>query len=400
MNDRDSSDALDAIRSGTLDAGRFVRLTLKGKVRDRVETDWQSITVRPVELKNGYHWQFVYFDGRQSVTQNYAGDDAERALDEALAIPYSAVHLRTTEADLHMQRTKKGKAILHRSDPPTGTTPDLAHDHGKDLPIPDTQPDPYLQAVGIMNAGGRVRREMRAKFTQVNEFLKLLEHTGELESFTDTPAQIVDFGCGSAYLTLATYHYLNDIRGIPARLDGVDVNTGLIAKNTDRSAELGYGDACFTSGAILDYVPERSPDIVMALHACDTATDDALYQGIRHSARIILAAPCCHHHLHRQLQTVDPMRPIMRHGILKKRMADILTDSFRALILRICGYSTDVIEFVATEHTDRNLMIRAVRREPVDTAAFAAEYRDLKAFWGVTPYLEDLLGDDFRALVK
>lgn len=395
MTQTDDYQAL--VREQVLDETRFVQLTMKGKVRLGYETPWRMITVRPVEIKGQRHLQFSYFDQRQNITKNYADDEAATKLDEILDIPFSTLLLRTTEQDIQIQITKKGKAFITTHAAPDNVRVELAHDARKDLPLAEDTPDAYLQAVGIMNSEGAIRPKMRAKFNQINEFLKLLEHTGELDSLESRPVRIVDFGCGSAYLSLAVYHYLNEVRGIPAMLDGVDNNGTLIDKNSLHSRELGYDDACFTDSAIADFEMTFQPDIVISLHACDTATDDTLMQGIRNGAQIILSAPCCHAHLHHQLETVDPLRPIMRHGILKKRMADIVTDSFRALILRIYGYSTDVIEFVASEHTDRNLMIRAIRREPVDTAAFVEEYLALKAFWGVTPYLEILLGEDFQA---
>ena len=143
-----------------------------------------------------------------------------------------------------------------------------------------------------------------------------------------------------------------------------------------------------------------APDIVLALHACDTATDEALYQGIVHEARLILCAPCCHHHLQEQLHTVAPLEAMFHDGILKHRLGDILTDTFRALILRILGYRADVVEFVAPEHTDKNLLIRAVRRTQKNQAAAIKEYQALKRFWGVTPYLETLLGERLQARIK
>jgi hypothetical protein len=138
-------------------------------------------------------------------------------------------------------------------------------------------------------------------------------------------------------------------------------------------------------------VPEVPPDIILALHACDTATDEALVQGIVSGARLILCVPCCHHELHEQLQAVEVFKPVLQHGILKKRMADILTDALRAHVLRIMGYKTDVVEFVSSEHTDRNLMIRAVKRTQPGDKRFLQEYEELKEFWGVMPYVERLL---------
>ncbi|MEQ8674907.1 MAG: SAM-dependent methyltransferase [Aggregatilineales bacterium] len=388
------------VREQVLDSAHFVQLSMKGKVRLGYETPWRMITVRPVEIKGLRHLQFAYFDQRQNITKNYADEEAIEQLDAVLDIPFSNIHVRTTLQDTQIQITKKGKAFINTSEPPQDVQVELAHDAKKALPLAEDAPNAYLQAVGIMNANGEIRPKMRAKFNQINEFLKILEHTGELDSLHNRPVRIVDFGCGSAYLSLAAYHYLNEVRGIPSMLDGVDNNGTLIDKNSLHSRELGYDDACFTDSAIADFELTFQPDIVISLHACDTATDDTLMQGIRNHAQIILSAPCCHAHLHHQLETVDPLRPILRHGILKKRMADIVTDSFRALILRIYGYSTDVIEFVASEHTDRNLMIRAIRRDPVDTAAFVEEYLALKAFWGVTPYLETLLGEDFQATLE
>jgi hypothetical protein len=202
------------------------------------------------------------------------------------------------------------------------------------------------------------------------------------------------------------YSIIAPLHGFAARdvkvdlaLAGVDVNGKLMDKDNAFSRELGLSEdqACFYTSAIADYVPQVPPDIVIALHACDTATDDALALAVRQGTGLIVSVPCCHHYLNKQLQAVDPFRPVLRHGILKQRMADILTDTFRALILRIMGYKTDVIEFISSEHTDRNLMIRAVRRTNPGEAEFVREYLDLKAFWGVTPYLETLLGEDFAA---
>lgn len=397
----DNPDYRATVRRMVLEDAGFVQLTLKGRIRARAAehidpayADLRQITVRPVAIRGRRQLQFSYLDAKQDITRNYAGDEAAAALDAALAVPFANVHVRTAARDLRVQLTKKGKAILHEDASAPAAAPDLSHDREKALPIPDTAPDAYLQAVGIMNSRGEVRPSMRDKFRQVNEFLKLFAHTGVLDDYAtrETPVRIVDFGCGSAYLTLAAYHYLNDLRGIPAALDGVDTNADLIAKNAQAAADLGYSGACFYAQPIRDYVPDVPPDVVLALHACDTATDDALYQGIRHGAGLILAAPCCHHHLHAQMTaSPDPMQPVLRHGILKKRMGDLLTDSFRALLLRMHGYKTDVVEFISGEHTDRNLMIRAVRRAGIPTADFEREYASLKAFWNVTPYLETLL---------
>jgi SAM-dependent methyltransferase len=378
----------------------FVRLTMKGQIREAI-MPWRQVIVRPVLIKNERYLQFSYFNQKQDVTRNYRDSEASQKLDELLALSFNSVVVQSTTEDLRVQITNKGKAILHRDKATTvNREPQLAHDLRKKLLLPADKPDSFLQATGIMDEQGRVRPSMQGKFSQINEFLKLLEHTGELEDFEETPVDILDCGCGSAYLSFAAYHYLNNVRGIPARLTGIDTNETLIQKDNQQSGESGFSNACFQKSAIIDYVPQESPDIVLALHACDTATDEAIYQGIVSQSRLIMCAPCCHHHLQRQLRAVKPFTPIFHDGILKQRLSDILTDTFRALVLRIMGYKTDVVEFVSAEHTDKNLMIRAVKRTQRDKARTIQEYLDLKKFWAVTPYIETLLGERLTRLLQ
>ncbi len=394
-----NSDYKEQIKHIVLDEEQFVRLTMKGQIREP-QLPWRQVVVRPVLIKNERYLQFSYFTQKQDITKNYRGSEAGTKLDELLALPFHTIAAQSLREMLKVQFTKKGRPVAHRTPADAPRNANLAHDQRKNLLLPADQPDAFLQATGIMDAQGKVRPTMQAKFTQINEFLKLLEHTDELQRFETTPVQILDCGCGSAYLAFTVYHYLNAVRHIPAHLIGVDVNDTLIEKDNQQSAQLGFSDACFQKSAIIDYAPQTPPDIVLALHACDTATDEAIFQGIRAESRLVLAAPCCHHHLHEQLHAVAPFAPVFQDGILKKRLADILTDTFRALILRIMGYKTDVVEFIAAEHTDKNLMIRAVRRLPAGNAAFIQEYLALKNYWGVTPYLETLLGVNFTRVLR
>lgn len=389
-----SKNYLLQVKALVLNEATFVRLVLKGEARGAGTNPWRRVVVRPVLLKSGRHLQFSYFNQKQDITRNYRGPEAEARLDEVLALPFQSMAVQSTTGEKVFQVTKDGRAIVHKSKAsPVPELPGLAHDVSKQLALPAGRPDAFLQATGVMDEQGQVRPGMRAKFTQVNEFLKLLEHTGELERFPERLLEILDCGCGSAYLSFAIYHYLTEVRKMPARLMGIDSNETLIRKDSLESTRLGFTQTCFEKSTIIDYQPALPPDIVLALHACDTATDEALYQGIAHQARLILCAPCCHHHLQEQLHAVEPLGAIFHHGILKHRLGDILTDTLRALILRILGYRADVVEFVAPEHTDKNLLIRAVRRPESASASAVREYLALKQFWGVTPYLETLLGE-------
>jgi len=386
-----TQDYRESIKELVLNEETFLRLMLKGQLRGQ-EISWRRVVVRPVLIKHKRHLQFSYFDAKQDITKNYRGKEAEEKLAEVLTLPFSSIAVQSTIEDVHVQISKDGKAIFSRSKPAkTVEQPNLSHDARKKLLLPADRPDTFLQAIGIMNEQGKVLASMQDKFAQINEFLKLLEHTGELAHFEKRPVHVLDCGCGSAYLSFATYHYLNDVKGIPVQLTGVDTNGQLIEKSNLHSRELGFEQVCFEKAAIIDYEPVVPPDIVLALHTCDTATDEALVQGIVSQAHLILCVPCCHHELHEQMRAVAAFRSVWQHGILKKRMADIVTDALRAQVLRLMGYKTDVVEFVSSEHTDRNLMIRAVRRAKAGDERMMEEYRELKEFWGVVPYLERLL---------
>jgi hypothetical protein len=192
------------------------------------------------------------------------------------------------------------------------------------------------------------------------------------------------------------------VLNIPTHLTGIDDRSEPLAKHKEKTARLGWSDLTFQTSKIIDFQPITPPDIVLALHACDTATDEALCQGIRWQSKLIVSVPCCQHYLQEQLEhqvTPDLFQPILRHSILKERLGDILTDAFRALVLRIMGYQTEVIQFVSSEHTAKNLMIRAVKYHKVGEPKFVQEYKDLKKFWNVTPYLEQLLGENFTNLL-
>lgn len=324
-------------------------------------------------------------------------------LEQLLALEFKNIHIQTTHNTIQITITPQGKATIHTTrlaDQPAATN--LSHDRQKNLLLTVTDAAPFLKAVGIMTADGRIKADMQRKFRQINEFLKLVQQTGALSQFSASPLHVVDCGCGNAYLTFAFHYYLNHILNIPTHMTGIDVNDELLTRHALKSAALGWTNLTFQTTSIIDFQPVAPPDIVLALHACDTATDEALAQGIQWQSKLIISAPCCQHHLQQQLDhqpTPCPFEPIARHNILKERLGDILTDTFRALILRIMGYQTDVVQFVSSEHTAKNIMIRAVQSLRVGEPKFVLEYTNLKDFWRVTPYLEQLLGEDFTKLL-
>jgi SAM-dependent methyltransferase len=307
--------------------------------------------------------------------------------------------VQTTEQNIDVRISNKGEPAITTTKR-TYAAIDLAHDRHKSRILSPDNARAFLSTVGIATADGVIKSDMQRKYLQINEFLKLVDETEFFNKRDREPVQIVDFGCGNAYLTFAMYQYVTQVRELPAQLVSVDMKADLIATNTAKANALGWKDLHFAAGNIRDFQPATPPDVVLALHACDTATDEALARAIEWQSSLIMSAPCCQHHLQAQLAqqpTPHPWEPVFRHAILKERMGDILTDTFRALILRIMGYTTDVIQFIATEHTPKNLMLRAVRGSTPGDPKLMQQYNDLKALWGVTPYLETLLGTTFPA---
>ncbi len=384
----------DAIRSEG-----FVRAGFAGAARHRGDSRWTRIAVRPVVVRGERLFQFEFFDERQSFAKN--ASDPAALLAEALAVGFSNIHVECAGERIEIRTSRKGKVHVSREAIAAGGAAE-GHNRAKEHPLREGLPNRLLEIMGIATPDGRIRASQRAKFTQINEFLKQFDHvlgaSGLAEQ--DRPLAILDAGCGSSYLTLALHHYLNEVLKRPANILGVDVNDAVIRKSMERAESLGAAGLSFACGPI-GSIEERA-DIVVALHACDTATDDALAQAVRSDAKLILSVPCCHKHLNRQLKAEGPseaLRPILRHGILRERTADILTDAFRSLALRVLGYRVDVVEFVNLEHTARNVLIRAVRIPDGDVTEFVKEYRELKRFWSVTPYLEGVFGERFRRLV-
>lgn len=397
-NQRIEQDYKKLVQDMILDREIFVRAVFSGGQK-RASLEWVKVVVRAVEIKGIIHLQFSYFDEKKDITKNYSFEDAAAIVDEVLALPFRNIFVENTTGSLQVNISKKGKVLVNEAKSAASAhIADLSHDRQKSRLLTAENAEPFLKAVGIMTNDGRIRADMQKKFKQINEFLRLLDETDSFNDFKGKPVRIVDFGCGNAYLTFAIYYYLHDILSLDAHVVGVDIKADLIERHQEKVKALGWDQLTFRAGKISDFQSEVRPDVVLALHACDTATDDALAQGIRWNSKLIVCAPCCQHELQEQMSHIPmptQLLPIFQHGILFERMGDILTDTFRATILRIMGYRTDVTQFVPIEHTAKNLMIRAVKTSPAGNARWIEEYRNLKAFWKVTPYLERLLGEPY-----
>ncbi|PRY22393.1 class I SAM-dependent methyltransferase [Pseudosporangium ferrugineum] len=369
--------ALAEVRDLVLGAG-LTRAVAAGRRRG-AELTITRAELRPVTLKTGRKLQIVTDDGSRPYTRNLSGDEAAAAVDALLAEPFGNWHVETATATVQVRVTKKGEAQVHRAGAPDAPAAE-GHDRAKQWLL-----DPGDPLFGVIGGNAAKRR-------QVDAFLRALAAT--LPEELPSPLRVVDLGCGNAYLTFAAYRYLTD-RGATVRLVGVDVREDQRVRNSAVAEQLGCADNVrFVAGTIEDAVVDEAPDLVLALHACDTATDQALARAVRWNARWVLAAPCCHHDIAAQLKghpAPEPYAEITRNAILRERFADVLTDSLRSSLLRMNGYKVDVVEFVDSQHTPRNLLLRARRTGAAPTDAQRRDYETLTGQWGVTPALEKLL---------
>ncbi len=262
-----------------------------------------------------------------------------------------------------------------------------AHDRRKNYLLPEDQPIDFLVRLGVMSAEGKVIAAKRDKFKQINRFLEMVDDAaGSLPK--SGPLRVIDFGCGKAYLTFALYFYLTEIQQRQVSIVGLDWKQDVVAFCSGVAQDLDYAGLTFAVGDIAAYETNNPVDMVVSLHACDTATDDALVKAVEWGARVILSVPCCQHELYGQV-AADAMKPMLKHGIIKERLAALLTDSARASLLESAGYSVQILEFIALEHTAKNLLLRAVKRGGKGRVGQPSEeYRAFRDFWHIRPSLE------------
>jgi SAM-dependent methyltransferase len=400
----------DAARDAVLELIRpdvLVRAVLSGRVRGRERPAFRRVELRFVDLREGRRLQVTRYDETQAHTSNIDLDQVPTELAGLLGQPYANWHVDTTTETLQVRVTKRGKLMVHRAERTMPLRPERAHDRAKDRRL--DADDPIFAALGLAGGDRRIKPSRMAKFRQVQDLLAALDPVVD-EAITlgpaadlsaERPLRVVDLGCGNAYLTFGALRYLTAVRGLPVRAVGVDVKAKPRERNTALAAAAGLADQVeFVESPIGDVQLDDPPDIVLALHACDTATDDALARAVEWQAPVILAAPCCHHDIQRQLAHAaapGPYRLVTRHGILRERLADVLTDTLRAAILRMAGYRVEVVEFVDSRHTPRNALIRAVRTGTVPPDTRAA-YDELTAAWGVEPALAQRLATTHPAI--
>ena len=349
----------------------------------------RRITVEPVTLREGARWRVRRHYERRTTDETLDAPALAAFLREASGGRYRQALLQAPDADWQILSGREAPRILRRQ--PTRPQASGLHDRPKRHVLPEGEPVPFLVALGVQTPDGRVRAQRRAKFRQVNRFVELVEDV--VPRLPDGPLRVVDFGSGRAYLTFALHDLLVRRHGRQVRLLGLDVKPDVVAECEALARRLDAVGLSFEVGDIAE-ADLDDVDLVVSLHACDTATDAALDRAVRGGARVILAVPCCQHELLGQLDN-DVLRPLLRHGTLRERFVAEVTDAARARLLELAGYDVQVVEFVALEHTPKNVLLRAVRtdRPERDRARLAHEYRAFADSLGIRPELERLLGD-------
>jgi SAM-dependent methyltransferase len=362
-----------------LNAGTLVKLTLS-QPTTLAEAELRNIYGRQVEVRGSVMISLLYRYARRDITRNLPAPEAMDMLREKLGTDFARAHLLTTSGDWQwrMDRPQELKA----SRPSCTVSPSLAHDRAKSHVVGSESA--FLRALGVTNASGDPRPGMAGKLRQIQRFVEILAPLfdgSELRERRDL--RVLDMGAGKGYLTFAAYHFLKS-RGIAAAVTGVEARAELVEFTNKAARELGFDGLHFVQGSIGDFQQGTPADVLIALHACNTATDDSLFHGIQIGAGLLLVAPCCHQELRPQLAPAGVLQPVHRHGILQEREAEIVTDAIRALLLEVHGYAASVFEFIAPEHTGKNLMISAQRRpHTAEPAQRLRQLQELLAFYGI-----------------
>ncbi len=406
MKTKEKPDVLFSLFQEITDSGKMIKTVFS---RKRRKSDKCSrVLIRPVSRRDSLSYQIEYTYEKKVTHKNITpGEVAEEAFDLA-ASKFKQINIITADEEIQVLANKPEKpritrtCILHDA-------PDLSHDKKKNYIIPEGSPCDFLIHLGVMDEKGKVYKKHYSKFRQINRFLEIVDDVSpyllknafsgveNINSEKDIdiepkPLRIIDFGCGKAYLTFALYYYFVKQKNIPCRITGLDLKDDVIKFCQKTADEIGYDGLEFQTGDIADYSDDAA-DMVVTLHACDTATDYALINAVKWDTEVILSVPCCQHELFRQIKN-EASAPMLKHGIIKDKFTELLTDGLRGLKLESKGYDVAMIEFTSLEHTSKNIMIKAVKaRRPDDKRSLKAaeEYEKLKKEYHVSPSIDQMV---------
>ena len=365
----------------------FVRAVLSGRRRN-MQTEYERIDIKPVLIKEELKWQIISSDGKKDITKNV---EIDFNFIQLFSSGYANLVVDTQTESYQVRISKKDEALVSVSK--VNLSRDLSHDRQKQRMLAES--NQVFKALDMSDLLGRIKPSKMDKYKQVDEFLRLISQTLDTELLKQDEISVVDLGCGHAYLTFAVGEFLKDkykkvsILGVDERDESKEHN--------EKVAQKLKVEAKFIAAKISD-TPNQVVDIAIALHACDTATDDAIYWAVKNNAQVIMAAPCCMHELQTQIKEApEPWALLTKNGLVKERLVDLMTDSLRAQILKLLGYRVDIVEFIGGEHTARNILIRAVKTNQSSADIDKDRYQQMLSQWQIKPYLAKLLAAELKA---
>jgi SAM-dependent methyltransferase len=366
---------------------QFVRAVLSGRRRN-MQTEYERIDIKPVLIKEEIKWQIISSDGKKDITKNV---EIDFNFSELLISGYANLQVDTQSESYQVRISKKDEALVSVSK--VKLSRDLAHDRQKQRMLAES--NQVFKALDMSDLLGRIKPSKMDKYKQVDEFLRLISQTLDSDLLKQDEISVVDLGCGHAYLTFAVGEFLKD-KYKKVSILGVDERDESKEHNEKVALKLKV-EAKFIAAKIAD-TPNQRVDIAIALHACDTATDDAIYWAVKNNAKVIMAAPCCMHDLQTQVtQAPEPWGLLTKYGLVSERLIDLITDSLRAQILKLLGYRVDIVEFIGGEHTARNILIRAVKTNQSASDIDKDRYQQMLTQWQIKPYLAKLLDSELKA---
>lgn len=346
---------------------KLIDMVISGQ-KNKSEDKAVKVRIRPVILKNEIEYQVSEFVGRKVLHSNHGAADVKKKIIDYMTEDFKQAQINMTDAAATILSSKsKTLTCKYKKAGQLKVQRDLSHNRTKKYIIQEGKPVAFMIDLGVMGQDGKIIRTRYDKFRQINRFLEYIEDIlPKLDK--ERELTIIDFGCGKSYLTFAMYYYLKELKGYNIRIIGLDLKADVIEHCNELRTRYGYDKIDFYVGDIATYKDVDKVDMVVTLHACDTATDYALAKAVKWGAEVILSVPCCQHEANRTIKS-DILSPVMDYGILKERMAAIVTDAARAKLLTANGYDTQILEFIDMEHTPKNLLIRAVKSSKEDISA-------------------------------
>ena len=356
-----------------------------------------KVKVRPVCIKDRLLFQETTYRGTQVFHENFSAEEMILRIMEYMQSLFKQGEFKSPSCEVTVLVSKKGKMTIknrrktsdNTDGAPTNKNAILSHNRSKQYILQDGQPVDFLVGLGVQSPDGKVTKARYDKFKQINRYLEFIEDVLE-QLPKDRTVRIIDFGCGKSYLTFAMYYYLHELQHRDIEVTGLDLKADVIEHCNQLAKKLCYEKLHFEKGDISTYEGADAVDMVVSLHACDTATDYALEKAVKWGAKVIMAVPCCQHEVNRQIKC-DALQPVLKYGLIKERISALITDAVRANLLEKCAYDTQILQFIDLEHTPKNLLIRAVKSNKIKAKSAADSVDDLISFLQINPSLERLL---------